>query len=173
MTSEDVAASYAALVRYADDGRVTFRAKNERVAARFETQFERHARFRFELRLSNDNESSAVEWDGGRIRAVGPMFRPQTASTLAKAIACLTGVSFGAAYVVPQLLLGNAVGTRRLWPAHGAWTVEERRLSCATHVLALDAGGLLSELRSRSPFGETRIKYTVLDKAFAGAVQRA
>jgi hypothetical protein len=101
---------------------------DELLTIAFETSFERPHHFSFSFtagpsgsgREVVEKYSYRIESDGRLVRVVGEpaLHDDGTPMSLERAIASLTGISFGCAYTVPSLLMPERVGGRGLfqWP---------------------------------------------------------
>ena len=110
---------YASCSTYRDTGRVTItwlRAGHTSIRP-FETAFVRPDRFRFEFRAQHFDGcpwDRYLVWAGaGRVRTWWDV-RPEEQESLGLALAGATGVSGGSAHKIPNLLMSEEVGGRRL-----------------------------------------------------------
>ncbi|HLX68487.1 MAG TPA: hypothetical protein VKV04_02565 [Verrucomicrobiae bacterium] len=122
---EAVSQVYAACATYLDSGQVTTRFIypddcSPRISVRpFTTAFHRPDRFRFEFRSrfkAKDPWQRYIVWaDGELVRTWWDIKRGvQEPASVALALAGATGVSGGSAHTIPDLLMPDRVGGRRL-----------------------------------------------------------
>ena len=76
-----------------------------------------------------------IERDGAFLRLGDPEWRKGRPESLAIAIACCTGVSWGAAHVVPRLLMPDEVTGRMLFDGEQRALVEEEELDGEQHLV--------------------------------------
>lgn len=114
--------AYASELFYRDSGiALTSRSNGVTVSANFETDFERGGHFFFSVAVETSfghKYAHRITADGKQVRLGDPEWRDPAPESLGAAIACVAGVSFGCAHVIPRLLLSEEVGGRGLfdWP---------------------------------------------------------
>jgi hypothetical protein len=125
---EGVLQRYASARLSADRGTAVVMVGDELLPIAFETSFERPDHFSFSFTAGPSSRGGAVaerysyriESDGPLVRMVGEpaLHDDGTPMSLERAIASLTGISFGCAYTVPSFLMPERVGGRGLfrWP---------------------------------------------------------
>jgi hypothetical protein len=134
----ELAYRYEHALAYSDEGAAT--VSRGREVPEFQVEFATHftrAPVKLEVHLTMRteffaNERTTLRWDGSEVvveSTNGTILRP---ASLASAIARLTGVSAGAAHVVPRLLLPSLVGGRAccegaLGTSQGDLMLDDRR----------------------------------------------
>ena len=122
---ERIVQAYASARLYTDRGTVALDLATISLRAEFETSFERPDRFLFSVSVTALEDGGSKYRYAHRLLAEGtdlrlgdPEWRTGRPESLASAVACLTGVSYGSAHIIPRLLMPGKIDGRALfdWP---------------------------------------------------------
>ncbi len=139
---ERVTQTYANARLYTDRGTVASTLAGERQTIAFETAFERPDCFSFAFTFHSTGGTAdgyvhehRLAADGKVVRLGDPEWRDSPPESLGSAVAHLTGISFGCAHRIPQLLMAERIGGRGLFEGPERALREPAQIDGAGHLV--------------------------------------